>query len=126
MKVKTISITVNGRPYSFTVGNNFGDIHPDEMLVDTLREKLLLTGAKKACNDAGMRILTSDELWNNVQPNKSSYTSSLAPLNGNTGHAWSIDEYNQKYGIALDLDTATSGIGKRRKNIADQVICIQE
>ncbi|MGI6021116.1 MAG: (2Fe-2S)-binding protein [Lachnospiraceae bacterium] len=50
MEVKTISLTVNNRPYTFTVGNNFGDVKPEETLLDTLRERLYLTGAKKACD----------------------------------------------------------------------------
>lgn len=58
MKVNTISMTVNGTPYKFTVGTNFGDVKTDEMLLDTLRERLGLTGAKKSCNEGACGCCT--------------------------------------------------------------------
>jgi len=58
MKINTISMIVNGMPYKFTVGTNFGDVKPNETLLDTLRERLGLTGAKKSCNEGACGCCT--------------------------------------------------------------------
>ncbi|MDR3576109.1 MAG: (2Fe-2S)-binding protein [Anaerolineaceae bacterium] len=42
MMLKSITLVVNNRSYPV-------DVEPDELLVDVLREKLLLTGTKKGC-----------------------------------------------------------------------------
>ena len=58
MQKQTISMTVNNIPYTFTVGENFGNIKPNETLLDTLRDRLNLTGAKKACNEGACGCCT--------------------------------------------------------------------
>lgn len=45
-----VTITVNGETYEFTVGKRFGQIQYNETLLQTLRERLQLTGAKIGCD----------------------------------------------------------------------------
>ncbi|MDZ5726207.1 (2Fe-2S)-binding protein [Acetobacterium sp. K1/6] len=58
METKTVTISVNGREYTFGVGNNFGDIQPNESLLSTLRDRLGLTGAKSACEEGACGACT--------------------------------------------------------------------
>ena len=44
MEKQIISLTVNGQPYEFLIGEKFGMIPPSETLVQTLRRRLELTG----------------------------------------------------------------------------------
>jgi carbon-monoxide dehydrogenase small subunit len=46
-QVKTI---INGRDYTFTIGDGFGLVPPSETLLETLRNRLGLTGTKESCN----------------------------------------------------------------------------
>lgn len=46
----SITLTINGRRYKFSVGDGTGDIAPSETLTHTLRERLKLTGSKESCN----------------------------------------------------------------------------
>ena len=50
-KLPAVSFFVNGRQYQFSVGTLFGQIPPNELLVDTLRNRLGLFGTKIACKD---------------------------------------------------------------------------
>ncbi len=45
-----VTITVNGETYEFTVGKRFGQMPYSETLLQTLRERLQLTGAKIGCD----------------------------------------------------------------------------
>lgn len=45
-----ITLTVNGKTHSFFVGEAAHEISPGQTLVDTLREKLGLTGTKVSCD----------------------------------------------------------------------------
>lgn len=58
MEVQTCTVTVNGTPYEFSVGNKFGQIHPEETLLETLRERLGLTGTKKSCEEGACGACT--------------------------------------------------------------------
>ncbi len=49
-EIMPISITINGKLYQFMVGNSYGCIAPSETLLDTLRERLHLTAAKRSCD----------------------------------------------------------------------------
>lgn len=44
-----ITVTVNGDVYEFTIGKRFGQVPYSETLLQTLRERLQLTGAKVGC-----------------------------------------------------------------------------
>lgn len=46
----TITLTVNGKPYTFSVGESPHEIPPSHTLAQTLREKLGLTGTKISCD----------------------------------------------------------------------------
>ena len=48
--IDTITLTVNGKQYRFMVGDFEGCIRPSETLLDTLRERLHLTAAKRSCD----------------------------------------------------------------------------
>ena len=48
-QVKRVSMTVNGRTRSFIVGNDEGCVSPSETLLDTIRDRLGLTAAKRSC-----------------------------------------------------------------------------
>ena len=45
----SITLTVNGRRYKFSVGDATGNIAPSETLLETLRTRLQLTGSKESC-----------------------------------------------------------------------------
>jgi carbon-monoxide dehydrogenase small subunit len=51
MQLSKLTLTVNGREYEFSVGTMFGQIPPQETLVETLRERLGLTGSKISCGE---------------------------------------------------------------------------
>lgn len=46
-----ITLKINGRKYEFSVGKRMGQIPPNETLVQTLRERLGLTGTKLSCGE---------------------------------------------------------------------------
>ena len=48
--MEMITLTVNGKPYRFMVGDFEGCIRPSATLLDTLRERLHLTAAKRSCD----------------------------------------------------------------------------
>ena len=51
MNDKQVTLKVNGRDYTFVVGDAFGQISNSEVLAVTLRERLGLTGTKIACSE---------------------------------------------------------------------------
>ena len=48
-EIRRISITINGKLHKFIISDDDGCISPSEMLLDTLRDRLRLTGAKRSC-----------------------------------------------------------------------------
>ena len=48
--LESIVLTVNGKRYDFLIGDFAGCVSPSETLLDTLRERLHLTGAKRSCD----------------------------------------------------------------------------
>jgi carbon-monoxide dehydrogenase small subunit len=60
---KIISLTVNEDQYNFSVGENYGQLPPNETLIETLRNRLDLTGAKLACDEGacGCCTVVADE-----------------------------------------------------------------
>ena len=48
---KELTLKVNGETYTFTVGDNLGQIPETETLVETLRDRLGLTGTKRSCGE---------------------------------------------------------------------------
>ena len=58
MEKQTISLTVNGQPYEFLIGEKFGMIPPSETLVQTLRRRLELTGTKESCDEGACGCCT--------------------------------------------------------------------
>lgn len=57
-KTDEVTFTVNGVEYSFSVGNHFGQVSANETLLDTLRERLALTGAKATCRQGACGCCT--------------------------------------------------------------------
>lgn len=55
---KIISFTVNGREYEFNVGDGVNDMPESEMLSDTLRNRLSLTGLKIGCGQGACGCCT--------------------------------------------------------------------
>lgn len=53
-----ITLTVNGLEYEFLIGEKYGMIPPSETLVQTLRDRLQLTGAKESCNEGACGCCT--------------------------------------------------------------------
>lgn len=49
-QVFNISLVINKKEYHFLVGDYEGCVAPNETLLDTLRERLHLTGAKRSCD----------------------------------------------------------------------------
>lgn len=58
MGANTTTITINGKQYVFSMGNQFGQIPYQETLVDTLRNRLNLTGSKKSCDEGACGCCT--------------------------------------------------------------------
>lgn len=48
-QAKQVSIQINGKWYRFLVGDFDGCVSPSEVLLDTLRDRLHLTAAKRSC-----------------------------------------------------------------------------
>lgn len=48
-QIRRVCITVNGKVRRFLVGEDEGCVAPSEMLLDTLRDRLGLTAAKRSC-----------------------------------------------------------------------------
>jgi carbon-monoxide dehydrogenase small subunit len=57
-KTTQVSFTVNGKEYTMSVGSLFGQLAPNELLIDTLRDRLGLTGSKIACKDGACGCCT--------------------------------------------------------------------
>ena len=45
----SITLTINGRRFKFSVGDGIGDVSPAETLTETLRKRLQMTGSKESC-----------------------------------------------------------------------------
>jgi len=58
MEVKYCTLYVNGNCYEFSVGTKFGQVRPEETLLETLRERLGLTGTKKSCDEGACGACT--------------------------------------------------------------------
>lgn len=58
MEIKTIRLKVNGTDYEFSVGDKFGQIPERETLLETLRNRLGLTGQKESCNEGACGCCT--------------------------------------------------------------------
>lgn len=58
MGKKSITLTVNGDDFEFSIGRKFGEISPSETLSRTLREKLKLTGTKVSCDQGACGCCT--------------------------------------------------------------------
>lgn len=58
MGVDTTTLTVNGVKRVFSMGDAFGQVPYSETLLDTLRVKLGLTGAKRACDEGACGCCT--------------------------------------------------------------------
>jgi carbon-monoxide dehydrogenase small subunit len=46
---ESVTFTINGSKYKFSVGDGTNDIAPSETLLETLRTKLRMTGSKESC-----------------------------------------------------------------------------
>ena len=58
MELNQVTFTLNGVERSLSVGNLFGQLKPNETLIQTLRERFGLTGAKLSCNDGACGCCT--------------------------------------------------------------------
>ncbi|MCI8297720.1 MAG: (2Fe-2S)-binding protein [Lachnospiraceae bacterium] len=58
MKTTQVAFFVNGMRYQLSVGKMFGQIPPNELLIDTLRSRFGLTGTKIACKDGACGCCT--------------------------------------------------------------------
>lgn len=58
MKTTLVNFFVNGKAYTLSVGKMFGQLLPNEVLVDTLRNRFGLTGTKIACKDGACGCCT--------------------------------------------------------------------
>lgn len=54
MGVETTTLTVNGVKRVFSMGDAFGQVPYSETLLETLRDRLGLTGAKRACDELSL------------------------------------------------------------------------
>jgi carbon-monoxide dehydrogenase small subunit len=48
---KDLTLTINGQAYEFTIGRRLGQIPESETLLETLRNRLGLTGTKTSCEE---------------------------------------------------------------------------
>ncbi|MCL2164898.1 MAG: (2Fe-2S)-binding protein [Oscillospiraceae bacterium] len=58
MDNELVRVTVNKKPYTFSIGEAFGQIPNSESLLSTLRERLGLTGTKKSCGEGACGCCT--------------------------------------------------------------------
>ena len=58
MEVSKVTFTLNGIERTLSVGDAFGQLKPAETLLETLRERFGLTGAKLSCNDGACGCCT--------------------------------------------------------------------
>ena len=58
MKITECTLYVNGRKFEFSVGTKFGQIRPNETLLETLRDRLSLTGTKRSCDEGACGLCT--------------------------------------------------------------------
>ncbi|MCI8297061.1 MAG: (2Fe-2S)-binding protein [Lachnospiraceae bacterium] len=58
MDSNVTTLYVNGTKYTFSMGDHFGQVPYGETLLDTLRERLGLTGAKKSCDQGACGCCT--------------------------------------------------------------------
>jgi carbon-monoxide dehydrogenase small subunit len=58
MKITECTLYVNERRYDFSVGTKFGQIRPNETLLETLRDRLNLTGTKRSCDEGACGLCT--------------------------------------------------------------------
>lgn len=54
----TVSMTINGKRYVFSIGHEFGQIPASETLCSTLRNRLELTGTKESCSEGACGCCT--------------------------------------------------------------------
>jgi len=55
---RNLNLTINGKLYEFTVGSRLGQIPENETLVDTLRDRIGLTGTKRSCEQGACGCCT--------------------------------------------------------------------
>ncbi|MGI5989037.1 MAG: (2Fe-2S)-binding protein [Lachnospiraceae bacterium] len=53
-----VTLTVNGTVYEFSIGESYGQIPASETLLETLRNRLGLTAAKKSCEEGACGCCT--------------------------------------------------------------------
>ena len=58
MGTNVTTLFINETKYSFSMGDNFGQVPYGETLLETLRERLGLTGAKKSCDEGACGCCT--------------------------------------------------------------------
>lgn len=58
MAVDTVKVYVNDLEYTFSMGDNYGQVPWNETLLDTLRNRLGLTAAKKSCDEGACGCCT--------------------------------------------------------------------
>ena len=58
MDERHITLTVNNKPYTFLIGDAYGQISNSESLAKTLRERLRLTSLKVACEEGACGCCT--------------------------------------------------------------------
>ena len=58
MELTKVTFTLNGIERTLSVGDAFGQLKPAETLLETLRERFGLTGAKLSCNDGACGCCT--------------------------------------------------------------------
>lgn len=54
----TTKLRINGMEYTFSMGDNYGQVPHSETLLETLRERLQLTAAKKSCDQGACGCCT--------------------------------------------------------------------
>ena len=55
---RIITLRVNGKEYELPIGTAQGQVPPQETLAHTLRDRLLLTGTKVACDEGACGCCT--------------------------------------------------------------------
>jgi carbon-monoxide dehydrogenase small subunit len=58
MTIDSIRLSINKVDYELSIGERFGQVPPNETLVETLRERFALTGAKRSCDEGACGCCT--------------------------------------------------------------------
>ena len=68
---KDLTLKINGQTYELTIGDRMGQVPETETLLETLRDRLGLTGTKMSCGEGACgccAVLMDERPWHPALP----------------------------------------------------------